>query len=219
MKITLSPLTRKISLIMAIIFFIFAAGLFYVNKVLLPIQVKGMAIKAATDALKRNVTFDELQYSPLHGFIITDLVIAEKDDPSRIFIRAKHASAQILLLPLLQKKLIFPVIRIGSPEIMLTRAAKDQWNFSDLLNTSTTDAAAASQPPMDVIVGGFSISNGRIILKDTALNDDFSDTIDLPLVKGSLSLKGSFNITGSIILPAPQGFLAFDTRVGILDRS
>jgi len=224
MKITLSPLTKKISLTMAIIFFIFAAGLFYVNKILLPIQVKGMAIKAATEALQRTVSFDALQYSPLHGFMVTDLVIAEKDDPSRSFIRASHASAQILLIPLLRKKLIFPSVRITSPQITLTRTAKDLWNFSDLINrsakTPAVDALAAPpQPPMDMVISGFAITNGRVILNDTSLNDNFSDTIDIPLIKGSFSLKGTFNITGSITMPAPQGSLTFDARAGINDRS
>jgi uncharacterized protein involved in outer membrane biogenesis len=214
MVITLSPLTKKISLAMAVIFFIFAAGLFYVNKILLPIQVKGMAIKAASDALKRDVTFDALQYSPLRGFVVTGLVVAEKDDPSRAFIRAKSASAQILFFALLQKKLIIPSVRIESPEITLTRTGKDQWNFSDLLGAPTT-----GQPPMPMIISGFTITSGRVILNDTALGENFSEAVDLPLIKGSLSLQGAFHIAGDIAMPATEGTLKFETRIGLRDNS
>ena len=78
----------RLSLIIAVILLLLAGGLFYVNKVLLPIQIKGMAVKAASEAMKRSVTFDTLQYSPLQGFVVTNLVIAEKDDPARAFVRA-----------------------------------------------------------------------------------------------------------------------------------
>lgn len=219
MTITFSPLTKKISLTMAVIFFIFAAGLFYINKILLPIQIKGMAIKAASDALKRNVTFDELQYSPLRGFVITNLAIAEKDAPPRAFIRAKNASAQVLFFALLQKKLILPSVKIESPEITLTRIGKDLWNFSDILTPTASAETKKSAPPMDVIVSGFSMTKGRIILNDTSLAENFSETIDIPLIKGSLSLNGAFNINGSLVLPATQGSLKFDTRLGIKDSS
>ncbi len=204
---------------MAVIFFIFAAGLFYVNKILLPIQVKGMAIQAATDALKRNVSFDSLQYSPLRGFVITNLIITEKNDPSRTFVRAKNASAQILFFALLQKKLIIPSLRIESPEIVITRTRKDLWNFSDLLPGPGSAGNSASTPPLDVIISGFTMTGGHIIVNDPSLEDNFSEEINVPQIKGSLSLKGAFNISGDISLPATQGSLKFDTRIGIQDQS
>ena len=219
MKIAFTPLTKKISLTMAVTFFIFAAGLFYVNKILLPIQVKDMAIKAATDALHRNVTFDTLQYSPLKGFIVTDLVINEKDDPSRVFLRARNASAQILFFAVLQKKLIFPSVRIDSPEINITRTGTDIWNFSDLLTPPAATNNAPNQPPMDLMVSGLTITSGHVILNDTSLTDTFSEDFNIPLIKGSLSLRGAFNIQGEINLPSTQGTLKFDTRVGIREKS
>ncbi len=205
---------------MAIIFFVFAAGLFYINKILLPIQIKGMAIKAATDALKRNVSFDTLQYSPLHGFVVTNLVVADKDDPAKTFVRAHSASAQILFFAFLQKKIILPSVRIEAPDITLTRTGKDLWNFSDLITAPTPDAGTTlPQPPLDIIISGFTVTNGHVTVNDTSLNDNFSEAIEIPFIKGSLSLKASFNITGDIILPATQGTLKFDTRIGIQDKS
>ena len=46
---------QKTLLILAIIFLVFSAGLFYVNKVLLPVQVKGMIVKAITDQIMADI--------------------------------------------------------------------------------------------------------------------------------------------------------------------
>ena len=43
---------KKIALISAVILVLLSAGLFYVNRVLLPVQIKGLVIKAAEDALR-----------------------------------------------------------------------------------------------------------------------------------------------------------------------
>ena len=122
---------KKIILITAIIAVFITAGIFYVNKVLLPVQIRGMIIKSAEEQLGRKVSFDDLSYNPLKGIIITNLTINSKDKPDEVFIHIQEASAQVLILPLLQKKIIIPAVRINSPSIRLVRFDENLWNWSD----------------------------------------------------------------------------------------
>ncbi|MBF0331812.1 MAG: AsmA family protein [Candidatus Omnitrophica bacterium] len=218
MKNPLNRTTSRIALIFAVIFFIFSAGLFYVNKIFLPIQVREIVIKSAQDALKRHVTFDTLQYSPLRGFVISDLAIAQKDAPDKPFFKAKSISAQIVFFALLQKKVIIPALQIDMPEVFITRLTPQTWDFSDLLTLAQPAAPSAPKGP-DVIISGFTINGGRIHLKDLSLEEPFDETLSLALIKGSLSMGGTFNINGDIALTSTNGILKFDTRIGLNDSS
>ncbi len=214
----MNPTTYKIALTLAVTLFIFSAGLFYVNKILLPIQIKGMAIKAAQDTLKRQVTFDTLQYSPLRGFVINGLVISQKDAPNQLFLRAKSVSAQVLFFALLQNKLIIPALRIDSPEISITRLKQDTWDFNDLLTPAQPATATSSKGP-EIIISGFVINNGRVNIADISTGDVFNETVNLPLIKGSLSMNGAFQVNGNLALTSTNGTLKFDARIGLNDKS
>ncbi len=218
MTITFSARIKKAAFILAVIFFVFSAGLFYINKVLLPVQARTIVLKLAQDALQRNVTFATLQYSPLRGFVITKLIIADKDDPSKVFLKADSASARMLWLPILKKKIILPSIRLDGAELRLARTGINRWNFSDLIPAPTTSAAPSSAP-VDALVTGFTLTNGRVILTDTANAGSFSETFLIPIVQGSLSVQGTATITGAVVIPSAQGRLEFNVSAGLQNKT
>ncbi|MFH0754677.1 MAG: translocation/assembly module TamB domain-containing protein [Candidatus Omnitrophota bacterium] len=216
----LNKTTYNITLTLAITLFIFSAGLFYINKILLPIQIKDLAIKTAQDTLKRHVTFDTLQYSPIHGFVISNITIYQKDDPKKIFVHAKSISAQILFFALVQRKVIIPALDIQSPEVFITRLDPQTWNFSDLLTTTPNATPPTSATPApELIISGFNISNGLIHLTDISQGEPFKETIGLPVLKGSLALNSDLHISGNLALTSTSGTLNFDARIGLIDKS
>ena len=219
MPMTLSPLIKKTALTLAIILFIFSAGLFYVNKILLPVQVKAMAVKAAEDALHRKVVFDTLQYDPWHGLVITGISVSEKDDPARPFIQANAVSVQVLLPALLQKKLVITALRIEAPHVTLTRLEQARWNFSDLIAAPAPAAAPApSAPGMDIAITSFAIEDGVIDVSDSSPGGPFQETVNIPAIRGSFALTGTFHVAGKLLFPATQGTIDLDTRLSLTGK-
>ena len=214
---------KKSALIFAIILVILSAGLFYINKVLLPVQAKAMLIKAAEDALGRKVTLDSLQYGPIRGFTVTNLTVYSKETPDEVFLHVDQASAQILFFALIQKKIILPSVRVDNLSARVIRLDKDTWNFSDLLTPkpAAADSAAAgspaSAPAMDLIISGLAVNNARIKVTDLARGDDFTEMIEPVTISGGLSLSGGYNMTGSIGIPATKGLITVNAR-GSLNR-
>ncbi|MBF0595591.1 MAG: hypothetical protein HQL22_11595, partial [Candidatus Omnitrophica bacterium] len=220
---------KKTLLILAIIAVILSAGIFYVNKVLLPVQVKGLVLKAAEDALNRKVSFDSLQFNLINGFVLNNFTIYSKENPAEVFIHLDRASAQVLFPALLQKKIILPSVRIDNLSARVIRFNAHDWNFSDLLAPKPGVPAAAPAPtakpgqapdaPMDVVISGLSINNARIKVTDLVGGDNFTEMIDPINIKGSLSLTGSIHLAGDIRIPSTKGQLNFDASVGMKDRN
>ena len=207
---------QKTLLILAIIFLVFSVGLFYVNKVLLPVQVKGMIVKALSEQTGRTVSLGTLQWGPLQGAMITDLVIYDKDSPTDIFVHIQNASAQILIVPFFSKKIIIPSMKIDGLALYLIKTDKETWNFSDLIKPS---APGAGNPLADVLISSFALTHARITLVDRSSEEGFSDVIDPLNIKGSLSLVDGFHIFGEMMIPSTQGTLKFDTRTGLRDKT
>ncbi|MBF0386875.1 MAG: hypothetical protein HQL20_03350 [Candidatus Omnitrophica bacterium] len=209
---------KKIFLTLAIIAVLASAGLYYVNKVLLPVQVKGLAIKAAEDALGRKVTFDTLQYHFLKGFVIKDLTIFSKDNPAEVFVHIDSASAQVLFPALLQQKVILPAVRVDNLSARVTRLNASTWNFTDLLTPkpgAPAAAGASAGKPLSIVISGLAVNNARIKLTDLMGGDNFSEMLEPINIKGSLDLAGSVHLTGDLNIPSTQGQMSFDIRAGM----
>ncbi|MBF0122482.1 MAG: AsmA family protein [Candidatus Omnitrophica bacterium] len=208
---------QRILLILAIIFLILSAGLFYVNKVLLPVQIKGMIIKALSEQTGRKVSLATLQWSPVQGAMITDLIVYDKEKPTDIFLHIPSASAQILIFPFFHKKIIIPSMKINGLSLCLVKTGQTIWNFSDLMKPSAPTTNNNSMP--DIIVSSFAFTQARIKLVDLSSGDEFSDNIDPLNFKGSLSLADGLHIFGEMAIPSSTGTIKFDTRLGLRDNT
>jgi hypothetical protein len=206
-------MAKKIILIIAIIAVFITAGLYYVNKVLLPVQIKGMIIKSAEEQLGRKVTFDALSYNPIKGAVITNLSIYSKDKPDEIFIHVAEASAQVLIPPLLQKKIIIPAVHINSPSIKLIRFDENLWNWSDLVKPPASPTAGENKPAFEFLVSGLSITNGHVKvtdLKGLATGEEITEMFEPINIKASLSMLAGVTVSGEIGLPGTKGSLKVD---------
>ncbi len=213
---------KKILLTLAIIAVLVTSGLYYVNKILLPVQVKGMAIKAAEEALGRKVTFDTLQYNVLNGFVIKDLTVYSKDNPDEIFVHIDRACAQVLFPALLQKKIVLPTVSVDNLSARVIRLNANAWNFSDLLTPrpgAPAASGAATEKPMDLVITGLSVNNARIKLTDLVGGDGFSEMIEPINIRGSLALTGGIRLNGNIGIPSTKGSVIFTIHAGVNNRN
>lgn len=207
---------KKLLLTLAILSVVLCAGLYYVNKILLPVQIKGLILKAAEDTIHRRVTLASLSYNVLNGFIITDLTIYSKEDPAEAFVHIDQASAQLLFPALLQKKIILPSVTIINLSARISRFNENAWNFSDLaaLGNSAPSKKDTAEP-MDIIISGFSIQNASLKLTDMVGGDNFSEIITPIDLKGSLSLTGNVQVAGNIVIPSTKSTVNFDGRMNL----
>lgn len=214
---------KKILFIISIILVFLAGGLFYINKMLLPVHIKGLLLRAAQEQLKgRAITLGSLNYNPLKGIVLTDLVITAKNNPTKAFIQINEVSAQILLLPLFQKKIIISSLHIEDPVIRLIRLEEATWNFSDLI-PGTTPSSANEKPPFEILLSGLAFTNGQILIDDRMSETSFTETLSPVNLKGSLTLSKDLHaaavLTGNIGIASSQGSIKFDARVGIADKT
>jgi uncharacterized protein involved in outer membrane biogenesis len=212
---------QKALLTVAIVFLVLAMGLFYVNKVLLPVQLRGMIIKSAEDALHRKVTFDTIHWGPLKGLAVTNLTIYDQKEPAEVLFHVEKAAAQVLFWPLFNKKLIIPWASIEKPSVRIVRLTADTWNFSDLLTptASATSAAPAKGAAPDILIGKVLITEGRLKIIDNARPDAYSEMVEPINIRGNVSVAAGLHLTGNIALPETKGTITFDTRLGLKNGS
>jgi hypothetical protein len=209
---------KRILVTTALIVALASAAVLYVNRILIPVQVKDMVLRSLKEQLKRELTFDRLYYHPLKGFVLTDLDIRSKDKNDESFVRLDEISAQVLFLPLIHKKIVIPNLQVTNPSVRIIHFSENLWNFSDLL-PAPSKTAKQETPAFQIIVSGFSLTNGRIQISDLSGEKPFEETIEPVNLKGSLALDSSIALSGTIGLPATKGTLGVEARYLIKEES
>ncbi|MBI5150723.1 MAG: DUF748 domain-containing protein [Candidatus Omnitrophica bacterium] len=167
--------TRKTVYVFLTVFILAYFVYFYMENIFLPVQFKRFVVDKAQEYLHRTVTIADLHFSPLHGFLIRDVTVYQKDDPQRVFIRVDEASFHVFLTPFLKNKLaVIPSVRIKRPFVQLVREDKDLWNFSDLVTTpkSVSGAGGWTVAPRKIIV-----EDGEIAWADKTTAENFHEVI------------------------------------------
>ncbi|NTV28578.1 MAG: AsmA family protein [Candidatus Omnitrophica bacterium] len=211
-------MVKKILLSPAIILVLICAGLFYVNKVFLPIHLKGMIVQYAEEQLHRQVTLDKLYFNPLKGLVFSGLTVYEAASPSEHFLTVREASAWIMFFPLLQKKFAVSSVRIESPKLHLIRSGREQWNFSDLF-AQPTGPGKQSAPLFTLVISGLTITDGQAQVTDLLYSDGFTENIQAINLQGDVALNAEAKLSGSLSLPSTQGNLKVDIHYLFRDGS
>jgi len=165
--------TRKTIYTLLTVFILSYFLYFYIQNIFLPVQFKRFVILKAQEYLHRNVTIDEIRFSPLSGFVVRNVTVYQKDAPDRVFLRADEVTFHVLLAPVFQKKLILiPSIYVSGPFIQITRESAGRWNFSDLLATEKSPGSSWTIAPRKIIV-----KNGEIAYTDQTVPENFHEVI------------------------------------------
>ncbi len=181
--------TRKTTYAILTAFILIYFFYFYIENIFLPLQFKRFIITKAQEFLQRRVSLEEIHFSLLRGFIIHNLTVFQKDDSSRVFVRADEISCQALLIPVFQQKLIFvPSMRISGPFIQIVREAPNQWNFSDLFTPLPTGPVPPQNMPgqtkkpaknsWQIVPRKIIIQDGEITYTDQTTSESFQELIN-----------------------------------------
>src|SRR3989338_3987805 len=165
--------TRKTIYTLLTVFILSYFLYFYIQNIFLPVQFKRFVILKAQEYLNRNVTIDEIRFSPLSGFVVRNVTVYQKEAPDRVFLRADEVTFHVLLAPVFQKKLILiPSIYVSGPFIQITRESAGRWNFSDLLATEKSPGSSWTIAPRKIIV-----KNGEIAYTDQTVPENFHEVV------------------------------------------
>ncbi len=195
---------KPLLIILAVVFFITALTI-YVNRVLLPVQAKKLIQSQAESFLKRKVEFETLHFSWVKGFIVEKLKIYQKNSPD-VFLQVERLSCGVIFIPgFKQHRLTIPFINFEHPSVQLVREGPNTWNFSDLLqNTSTPEKPS----PVTVSLVGINIIDGKIRIDDISGAGHWTEMFDNVNLKVALSYKGIVFDLSAVPLSQQQSLVA-----------
>src|SRR3989338_11358206 len=109
----------RLLLVLLFLIAIGAAGLFYLNKVVLPIKIKSLIIRNLENYTRKKVSLESVQFSLRKGLILENLALS---DGQKTLISVKESSCVLLILHIFkEKKIIIPLIKLRQPRIFLNR--------------------------------------------------------------------------------------------------
>ena len=129
---------KKILIILIIIILAVIAGIFYLNKTILPTKIKSEIVGGLETLTQKKVILGSVQFSILKGLVLKDLII--RDDLSAI-INVKEAHCGFLVLPLLNKKIVISHLIFESPDIFIERRKDNSLNILELFPKKNEAAA------------------------------------------------------------------------------
>jgi hypothetical protein len=171
-----------IALILCIIFSVFAL-LIYINNVFAPVKLKAKIITVLEKNLEARVRIEKVRYNLFNGLIIQNLSVY-KEAGDHPYITVKKISFNLLLFPLLQKKIIVPLMRVESPKIYLELDENKKLNLAELTKPATTEK---EKQGFSVAVLKISVSDGECYLKDKSVTPNF--TRDMTAIKIGAEIK------------------------------
>src|SRR3989338_5873350 len=172
---------KKRILLISLIFVLLCAGtLFYLNSVFLPKKIKSLIVENLQELTGKKVNLGSLQFSLFKGLILGNLDIYEGE---RQLVNIKEASCTFLILPLLQKKIIIPKVRVKQAVILLVRKSDNNIDIPFLiLPTQTLPKAPTEKPKEEQIMAPpplkaavpftnkFSVTISSIFIKNSRIN-------------------------------------------------
>ncbi len=193
---------KKTFFILVFLCLVLGGGIFYLNTIFLPLQVKDILSAKATAWLKRNVSVGEIKFHPQKGFILKNIRIDEQLSSAVAFISIDEVRFNIVLPNFFRAREIFiPSITLDKPVVHLKRIKDDQWNFSDLLTkspTKTENNSSTKSGKVRFSLGAVKIQNGQVIISDPAT----SETINVLHASLQLSLPDAIRFESDFVIEA-----------------
>lgn len=135
------------------------AGLFYLNEVFLPVNIKASIVKGIESATVKKVLLDSLRFNIFKGLVLERLIIY--DDKS-VILNVKSVSCR------------FSAIRMESPVILLERREDNSVNLVELF----LKCAALTKSRFKLSIYKVIVKDGQVNLNDYALARPFKIRLD-----------------------------------------
>ncbi len=177
--------------IILILLILCAAGIWYVNKYVLPTQAKNFITQTLEKQLGRKVSLEKISYNPFRGIVLNRLTIFDKEKPQEILAEADNINFNCLILPIFkQRKIIIPILNFNRFKINLYRKENGWWNCEDLLSLK---AGADSKGSFQVLIYRISFNDGSISILDNYVRPSFSQEIENINASANFSLLSKIN--------------------------
>lgn len=217
MKLYTKKISRIIFWTLVTIFILYTIAGFLI----VPMVVKSEAVDYIKKEFKREAEIESVSFNPFTFTLsVGEFKLYEKEKEG-IFFSFKEFFINISLLPLLSKEVDFEEIRLTEPSGNIIRLNEEDFNFSDLIKSSSdqpTDTSSAKDEPWEIFIQKFELQRLHLLISDRAVIpaaetrvDSFSitvtnlrlnsaDTSSFSLTSnlrhgGSFSLSGNFSMT------------------------
>lgn len=194
---------KKIFIIIAVFVFTVSAGITYLNRVLLPVKIKGLLAGAIEKSTQKKVRIDSLQFNIFKGLVLRGVSVFDKENE---ILKLKEAACSFSIWPVFKKNIIIPSITLKSPEVFARRNSDGTFNLSGLFSAAEEKPADSHKDSgFKLFIYTIQIIDGKINFKDNAISPAFSRNIDNFNLKANLSLpaKVKFNCGLNIISDTP----------------
>lgn len=186
-------------------FFLFALGVLvliltvvivYLNRVILPTQIKSLVIQSLKEKTQKNVSLASLRFNIFKGLVLRDLIVYEGKTE---IMHLKEGSCSFLILPLLKKKLIIRNLNLKSLAVFLERKSDNSLNLQDLFLAAFGPKEAKAG--WNVLVLKVNIRDASIHFQDSTSTPVFAKDIVHLDVRAELALPSSVRFDLSAQIP------------------
>ena len=179
---------KKIILIVLVVLVLgIGTGIFYLNKVFLPLKLKIILTQNLSNLLQRKVEIGSIRYQLFEGLIIDDLrIFEEPTQADKVFLTIKKTHFNILFLPLIKSKtIIIPTIYLDSPLANIKYKPDKTWNIP---------IPKPTDEKIKVVISRLIVTGGRLSFQDQTKQPYFVKEIENLNTKLVLSLPNSLKI-------------------------
>lgn len=194
---------KKVLLIFFIIILFVISSTVYLNNVFLPQKIKSLIIDNLTQLTQKRVILGSLQFSIFKGLVLRNLSLYEAEKP---IVNIQEASCTFLILPLLQKKLIIPKVKVKNAVISLVRKSDNTLNTpvapmpitapkKEVTVLPAPQAARPTEKKFSVIINNIIVRTSRIDFEDDTLTPVFTKSIENLNLNLKLSLPANLSFS------------------------
>lgn len=194
---------KKIISVLLILIILASLGLFYLNRVFLPIKVKSAIIQGLEELTQKKVSLGIVKINIFKGLVLRDLKI---NDDSGQFLTLKEGSCGFFILPF-KKQVIIPSIKLQSVVLFIKRNSDGTFNIAQPSILEPVEPKKAKKSDFRIVVS-------KVVLVDSKVN--FEDNTFAPGYKKSLE-----NIDGIVYLSLPAKVrykLNFEIPSGVITK-
>ena len=202
---------KKLLLIFFILILLGTGATAYLNNIFLPQKIRSLIINNLQEATQKKVSLDSLKFSIFKGLVLKGLILYDAD---KTIVNIKEASCTFLILPLLQKKLIIPNVKVKQAVIFIERKSDNAFNIPLLITpkppiaqlsterpekevkaSTASETTVIAQKKFKLTVNSISVKDSRIYFQDKTLIPVFTKSLDDVNLNLTLSLHKNFKFS------------------------
>jgi len=195
---------KKIAFILLAFIMLGTIAYFYVNRILLPGQVKSSLEARISEITHRSAVIEKIRFRMTKGISLENILLKETDT-GQTFLQIDEIRFNILIIPFLREKsVIIPRIIIKKPVTQLIQHADGSFNFSNILEKKDT---APSVGQTKIFITQIKIIEGKVDYLKKSEQDFSVNFRDINLV-ASLSANKQLTYQISTTIPLEQSYVS-----------